>query len=90
MLRFKTLRRLVNPANRQTSNPKSGQHLPESLYMRDDLCLAFAMGQKVRTVVGGTVEDLGSRVKGLGERDKERERLRAGKRERERERERKK
>ena len=32
ILKSKTLKGLVNPAIRQTGNPKSGQHLPQSLY----------------------------------------------------------
>jgi hypothetical protein len=35
MLKFKTLKGLVKPAIRQTSYPKSGQHLIQSLYGPD-------------------------------------------------------
>jgi len=47
MLKLKTLRGFVKPENRQSGNPKSGQQLPQSLYLAR-LIEAVVAGEAIR------------------------------------------
>ena len=62
-LKFNTMKGLVKLANRQTGKPKSGQHLPQSLYM-NPRSENGPFGPIVR--VGGSVRGVGACSRRLG------------------------